>query len=296
MPRLRVMVRFELSPGVHCVPGAIGCTTDHAPEAHCWKLLPPIQFHSPSVGQAPVEAPADGVVVVPDEAGAAAGAAAGAGDGAAAGAEVATAGADASGEATTENEEGKAEAMMEPMGMADATGDGGAAAEATAELAGAPAPELLEPELDPEDDAAVTQVPWGAVRAAPGTMPAYWTYWPGSGKRRSALSVEMQPLPMLARNIGGNVVRLVKPGLEGGASRPRTVGISRLLEPPVTVTGAQFMYISRLPTLLNQVQARVYWPGEMPSGTENWKVLAPFPFAFSGRLPGTFAGQPPMIL
>lgn len=31
----------------------------------------------------------------------------------------------------------------------------------------------------------------------------------------------------------------------------------------------QFMYISRFPILLNQVQARVYSPGAMPLGTEN---------------------------
>lgn len=37
-------------------------------------------------------------------------------------------------------------------------------------------------------------------------------------------------------------------------------------EPPLTLTEAQFMYISRLPILLNQVQANVYDPGVIPSG------------------------------
>lgn len=35
-------------------------------------------------------------------------------------------------------------------------------------------------------------------------------------------------------------------------------------DPPLTLIDAQFMYISRLPILLNQVQAKVYDPGVMP--------------------------------
>ena len=40
--------------------------------------------------------------------------------------------------------------------------------------------------------------------------------------------------------------------------------VSRFEVPPVTLTEAQFMYISRFPTLLNQVQASVYAPGATP--------------------------------
>jgi len=36
------------------MPEAICWTTDQLPLAHCWKEVPPIQFHMPSVGQGPV--------------------------------------------------------------------------------------------------------------------------------------------------------------------------------------------------------------------------------------------------
>lgn len=71
-------------------------------------------------------------------------------------------------------------------------------------------------------------------------------------------SVVVQPLT-LATNMGGKL-----------AERFSTVGVrsetERLDEALVTVTGAQFIYISRLPIRLNQVQARVYLPASMPSG------------------------------
>ena len=104
-------------------------------------------------------------------------------------------------------------------------------------------------------------------------------------------------VPTFATNMSGKVARLEKPG---GDRRRRPLGpgagyASRLLVPPVTVTGAQFMYISRLPILLNQVHARVYWPFAMPSGMEKSNVLAPEPFGLSGRFPSAFDGQPPMM-
>jgi hypothetical protein len=43
-------------PGVHEVPAASGWTTDQVPLAHCWKELPLMQFHIPSVEQDPVRA------------------------------------------------------------------------------------------------------------------------------------------------------------------------------------------------------------------------------------------------
>ena len=61
---------------------------------------------------------------------------------------------------------------------------------------------------------------------------------------------------MFATNIAG----------KEGVSRPESSGmaksvslrcVSLLLDPPVTLIDAQFMYISRLPILLNQVHARV---------------------------------------
>lgn len=59
------------------------------------------------------------------------------------------------------------------------------------------------------------------------------------------------------------------------AERVERFGIPRVslrfkalfFDPPLTLTEAQFMYISRLPILLNQVQASVYDPGVIPSGT-----------------------------
>ena len=70
-------------------------------------------------------------------------------------------------------------------------------------------------------------------------------------------SLVVQPL-MLATNIGG---KLEERCSMTGATSERLVE-----EPPVIVTGAQFMYISRLPMRLNQVQARVYFPVVIPSG------------------------------
>lgn len=105
---------------------------------------------------------------------------------------------------------------------------------------------------------------------------------------------------MLATNIAG----------KEGVSRPARSGIvaksvsllrgisSRLLEPPVTLMEAQFMYISLLPTLLNQVQARVYAPGLMPSGIAKLYVSGSGAEAelSAPMLPATFlAGQPPSM-
>jgi hypothetical protein len=49
---------------VHEVPAATDCTADHVPLAHCWKEVPPMQFHIPSVVHAPVNADPDPVVPV----------------------------------------------------------------------------------------------------------------------------------------------------------------------------------------------------------------------------------------
>jgi hypothetical protein len=65
------------------------------------------------------------------------------------------------------------------------------------------------------------------------------------------VSVVVHGLPStLAMNIDGKVFKK-----------------SSELAPPVTSRGAQFMYISRFPTLLNQDQAKKYWPDGTSLGT-----------------------------
>lgn len=63
---------------------------------------------------------------------------------------------------------------------------------------------------------------------------------PGLGKSRSLPSLVEQPFPTFATNMAGRLLR----------------ALVFLLELPEMLTVAQFMYISRLPTLLNQVQAK----------------------------------------
>lgn len=68
------------------------------------------------------------------------------------------------------------------------------------------------------------------------------------------------------------------------------------LPPPVTVMGAQFIYISRFPTLLNHVHPSVYCPFGIPLGIVNWKTAAPSVSGPPARFPVTLEGQPPMML
>jgi hypothetical protein len=51
-PEPEKMSMAVLWPGVHAVPAASCCTIDQAPLAHCWKEVPAMQFHMPSVVQA----------------------------------------------------------------------------------------------------------------------------------------------------------------------------------------------------------------------------------------------------
>ena len=99
-------------------------------------------------------------------------------------------------------------------------------------------------------------VPVGATGAAP--EPAFCRPGPGSGNSKSALSTVLQPLPIFATNMAGKEASRL-PKMESLVASYSVLLVSRLtLEPPpVTVIGAQFMYISRLPILLNQVHARV---------------------------------------
>lgn len=202
-----------------------------------------MQFQSPSAVQGPVSAPAG--EVVPDDAGDDAAEE----DAGAAGEDVAPAAEAVPADAGDEAAEGVAEAAGEvvapPGGSVAVVGmiTGAVAPGAVFWLADAEgvAALPLEPALPP-------QVPTGGPRL-PGS-PAYWTESPGLGNWTSTDSLVLHPLPMLATNIGGNEVsRFVKPGVSASASL--------LPLPLVTVTGAQFMYISRFPILLNHVHASV---------------------------------------
>lgn len=104
---------------------------------------------------------------------------------------------------------------------------------------------------------------------------------------------------MLATNIAGNDAVARSESLELKKSSYSLRGRSRLLDPPVTFIEAQFIYISRFPTLLNQVHAKVYAPGAIPAGmlylyVSGSAVVSGFPP--SGRFPGvSLAGHPPSI-
>ena len=234
------------------VPPAIGVTGDQAPLAQRWKEDPPIQFHIPSWVQAPVMAPAP---LVPEELDPPAGAglaADGAADGAATGAELGI------GVATTELVAG-IPLKMPPVAVAPAAAEVAGAEAAGAEAVGAealPAEPLEEPpEERPELPA---QFPTGGRRAV---LLKFSSDGPGLGNSRSPSAV-LHPLPMFATNMSGKSARFNKD--RESAFR---CSIPRFLEPGVTVSGAQFMYISLFPILLNQVQANTYCPGVIPSGT-----------------------------
>jgi hypothetical protein len=87
--------------------------------------------------------------------------------------------------------------------------------------------------------------------------PRYLTVLPGAGNRMSYISSVKQPL-MLATNKGGNSEERFSNATDSD------LFFEELLS--VIVMGAQFMYISRLPIRLNQVQAMVYSPASMLSG------------------------------
>ena len=122
----------------------------------------------------------------------------------------------------------------------------------------------LEFELDPDPDAPHFG-PVGAVRVP---LPNFSTEVPGSGNCTSAESTVSQSLVgMFALNIAG----------KDGTARSESSGMPRVslrvaalfCDPPLILTDAQFIYISRFPILLNQVQANVYEPGVIPCGIEN---------------------------
>ena len=183
-----------------------------------------------------VQTPEDGLAF--DDAGAAAagaGADAGAGAAGATGAVLATgaAGAGAAGGAPGMAGAGAAPELALPL---EAPGAG----------AGAP-PDAPDPPDAVDAETAVPQLPTGGPV---GFELKCWTVGPGFGNSRITASLVVQPLSMLATNISGNEsARFVNPGI------PAVPAL--FFDPPVTVIGAQFMYISRFPMKLNQVHARV---------------------------------------
>ena len=114
---------------------------------------------------------------------------------------------------------------------------------------------MSEDALEPE---APHLGPVGGVKTSALLALAISTEDPGSGNLTSALSAVTQSVVgMFATNMAGNEA-VARP--ESSVTPYSSVSlreVSLLLEAPVTLMEAQFMYISRLPTLLNQVQARV---------------------------------------
>jgi hypothetical protein len=93
-------------------------------------------------------------------------------------------------------------------------------------------------------------------------VPSFSTESPGLGKARSVESTVPHPLLILAVNMFGRALKAaVSRSMSWVMLRVmRSSSSLRLDEAPVMVTGAQFMYISRFPILLNQVHARVAVP------------------------------------
>ena len=125
-----------------------------------------------------------------------------------------------------------------------------------------PVADALEFEPDDPDDPHL-----GPVGGVSGPLPNFSTEVPGSGNCTSAESTVVQSVAgMFALNMAGKDAESRSDS--SGMAKVSLRLASRFLDPPLTLTDAQFMYISRLPILLNQVQARVYGPGVIPSGME----------------------------
>ncbi len=112
-----------------------------------------------------------------------------------------------------------------------------------------PEPELELP--DEEDEPPDAAPHFGPVGGTKGPEPSFSRDEPGLGNWRSPPSSVLQSVVgTLATNMSGKEVsRALNSGMAN--SSVSFSEASRLLEPPVTFTEAQFMYISRLPTLLN---------------------------------------------
>jgi hypothetical protein len=122
--------------------------------------------------------------------------------------------------------------------------EGGAEAEAESLLA-----EPAEPIPDTGLHSPVTS-PWDCETSV--------TSGPGLGNTTSLVSGVEQPLLRFATKSEG---------------RDENDALARFLLPdPLTITDAQFMYISRLPMLLNQVHAKRAAPAGASEGTVKGKV------------------------
>jgi len=126
--------------------------------------------------------------------------------------------------------------------------------EPEAELA--PDPEDPEPDAEPalDEPPEALQLPTGATPLNPELVS---TDCPGSGNCTSPPSAVVHPVQIFATNNDGNDAAARSDIFELKKSSYSLRGISLLPDPPVTLTDAQFIYISRLPTLLNHVQANV---------------------------------------
>ena len=124
-----------------------------------------------------------------------------------------------------------------------------------------PAADALELELDPDPDDPQFE-PVGGVSVP---LPNLSTEVPGSGNCTSAEStVSQSDVGMFALNIAGKDAVARSESSEMPRVSFRVAAL--LFDPPLILTEAQFIYISRFPILLNQVQANVYAPGVIPSG------------------------------
>lgn len=252
-------------PPTQFVPAATGIqvTVDSVVQVPIWSPSGE-QIDWPGVVQEPVEEPVDaapeaaaGAALEPDELSTAAGAEAAAEDG--------EAGEAAVREAATEGAAAATEGEAATAGAAAAAADIEGAAAGDDDAAAAPeAPELPALEASVSDEAfdelpdAPHLGPVGGVKTSALLALASSTDAPGSGNLTSAPSAVVQSVAgMFAMNMSGNEA-VARPESSGIAySRVSLRDVSLLLDAPVTLMEAQFMYISRLPTLLNQVHARV---------------------------------------
>ena len=113
-------------------------------------------------------------------------------------------------------------------------------------------------DADPDDDAApppAGTLHFGPVGAVSVPLPSFSTEAPGLGNCTSWEStVSQSEVGMFALNMPGkDVARSDSSGMPKVSLRERAL----FADPPLTLIDAQFMYISRFPILLNQVQARV---------------------------------------
>jgi len=135
----------------------------------------------------------------------------------------------------------------------------GAADDAAAELSAGAVAALPDAEEKSPIPATCLQVPV----TPPGVFVTSVTSGPGSGNVVSVPSIVVQPFPRLATKSDGREEKGVLARF-----------LARLLLPdPVMVTDAQSMYISRLPTSLNQVQANIAAPVGASEGI--WKLKLP---------------------